>query len=132
MASSGNRLNYRLPLMHYDRLALRAAKWQNIFLAFDTFLFCVSYRNSDSSILYPYYYSFILLLRIKLPLRFKFTLQKNAIYAGDNIDPFDGAQATPFKTGKKTPLRVNPEPLTRALTERQEPTFKLGRRRVDF
>jgi len=39
------------------------------------------------------------------------------------IDPFDGAQAPPFRTGRKAPLRVNPE---------QAPAFRSGSRRVDF
>jgi len=33
------------------------------------------------------------------------------------IDPFDGAQAPPFRTGRKAPLRVNPE---------QAPAFRPG------
>jgi hypothetical protein len=39
------------------------------------------------------------------------------------IDPFNGAQAPPFRTRMKTPLRVDPE-RTRG--------FRLGSRRVDI
>ncbi len=38
-------------------------------------------------------------------------------------DPFDGAQAPLFRTGKNGPLRVNPK---------QAPALRLGSRRVDF
>jgi 3'(2'), 5'-bisphosphate nucleotidase len=39
------------------------------------------------------------------------------------IDPFDDPQVPPFSTGKKAPLRVNPE---------QAPAFRPGSRRVDL